>query len=189
VVPIIVAVVVIAVVAAVIISRRKKTAGVVPPAAPATVAAPAPSPAPEPPPPEPLSIEDYFLIYGDGRLIHHDSRRLKPEVDQEVLGGMFTAIQDFISKSFPTADGRIGTVKEIKYADSKILLEQGKHLYLAVVTEMVETTRLQKRMADVLRLIEGKCATELEAWDGSMDSVSEVKRLSRLILSEDPIPE
>jgi hypothetical protein len=142
------------------------------------------------PPPSPdITIEDVFLVSADGRLIHHDARRLKPEVDQQVLGGMFTAIQDFIGSSFRATDGSRGAVKEIRYADSRILLEQGKFLYLAVVTEMGDTSRLQERMSRLVRLIEARCSSELQDWDGNVESVTEAKRLTRLILGNEPIPE
>jgi len=178
----IIVVVVIAVVAAVALRKRKQAQPTQQAAAQATTGSPAAQAQPA------GMIEDVFLVYRDGRLIHHDARRLKPEVDQEVMSGMFTAIQDFVSRSFPTADGTVGPVKEIKYANSRILLEQGRFIYLAVVTDIVDAALLQARMASLVKLIEAKCLNELQAWDGNMDSVLEAKRLSRLMLSDEPIP-
>jgi len=141
------------------------------------------------PVPQPLAmIEDVFLVYRDGRLIHHDARRLKPEVDQDLLGGMLTAIQDFVSRSFPSSDGTPGTVKEIRYANNRILLENGRYLYLAVVTDMQDTVALQARMASLVRLIESRCQSGLAEWDGNLESLAEAKRLSRLMLTDEPIP-
>jgi hypothetical protein len=39
-----------------------------------------------------------------------------------------------------------------------------------------------------MKHIEAKCSIELQNWDGNIESVSEVKRLSHLMLTEDPIP-
>jgi len=155
--------------------------------APVPLATPIAQPAPQPPKPQGM-IEDVFLVYRDGRLIHHDARRLKPEVDQDVLGGMLTAIQDFVNKSFPSSDGTAGTVKEIRYANNRILLEKGQFVYIAVVTDFPDTTALQARMLALVKLMEVKCASELQNWDGNMESVAEAKRLSRLMLTEEPIP-
>jgi hypothetical protein len=146
----------------------------------------APQAAPAPPP---AVIDDVFLIYGDGRLMHHDTRRLKPEVDDQILGSMFTAIQDFIGRSFPAPDGSRGKITEIRYAESRILVERGKDFYMAVATTMTDTALLQQRMARLVPLIEARCAKSLEKWDGNVESVSEAKRLSRLILTEEPIPD
>jgi hypothetical protein len=37
-------------------------------------------------------IDDIFLIYKDGRLISHNTRKLKPDSDDQVLVSMFTAV-------------------------------------------------------------------------------------------------
>jgi len=43
-------------------------------------------------------------------------------------------------------------------------------------------------MLALVKLMEVKCASELQNWDGNMESVAEAKRLSRLMLTEEPIP-
>jgi len=143
---------------------------------------------PKPAPAEEVIIEDVFLIYKDGRLIHHDTRRLKPEVDDQMLGGMFTAIQEFIGQSFPAEDGTKGMVKEISYGDSRVVLEHGNFVYLAVVTgEIKDTKPLHRRMEKLIKEIEGRCANNLEKWDGNMESVHDAKRMVKLIYSEEDI--
>ena len=172
------------VVAAAMVMRRKKASNVTAtaPAAAATAAPPAPAP-------QPGFIDDVFLIYGDGRLMHHDTRRLKPEIDDQILGSMFTAIQDFVGRSFPAPDGSKGQIKEIKYADSRILVERGKCFYIAVATTMSDTAVLQQRMAKLVPLIEAKCGPSLEKWDGNVESITEAKKLSRLLLTDEHIPD
>jgi hypothetical protein len=149
---------------------------------------PAPQPAPVVPKEAPAIIEDVFLIYRDGRLIHHDTRRLRPEVDDQMLGGMFTAIQEFIGQSFPSEDGSKGIIKEIMYEDSKIILEHGQYVYLAVVSrEIKDTAALHKRMSKLVKAIEVRCNEPLSDWDGTTDSVSEAKRMVKLMYSEEDI--
>jgi hypothetical protein len=149
---------------------------------------PAPQPAPVVPKEAPAIIEDVFLIYRDGRLIHHDTRRLRPEVDDQMLGGMFTAIQEFIGQSFPSEDGSKGIIKEIMYEDSKIILEHGQYVYLAVVSrEIKDTAALHNRMSRLVKAIEARCTEPLSDWDGTTDSVSEAKRMVKLMYSEEDI--
>jgi hypothetical protein len=137
---------------------------------------------------EAFILEDVFLIYKDGRLIHHDTRRLKPEIDDEMLGGMFTAIQEFIAQSFPTEDGSRGVINEIKYGDAKILLEHGDFVYLAtVVKDLKDTDRLHERMAQLIRAIETRTRESLEKWDGQLEALSEAKGMTKLIFTDDPI--
>lgn len=193
----VVVVIVVVVVVVAYVATRKRSAVMVqqsysqPMAGAQAGPAPIPVPVAQPiqPAPQPQAmIEDVFLVYRDGRLIHHDARRLKPEVDQDLLGGMLTAIQDFISRSFPSSDGTPGTVKEIRYANNRILLENGKYIYIAIVTDISNTAALQARMASLVRLIEVRCINGLAEWDGNLESLAEAKRLLRLILSDEPIP-
>jgi hypothetical protein len=182
---IIIVIIVVVVIIAVVIARKRSVVATQQPSV-QTVAGPSPVTQPVALPQS--MIEDVFLVYRDGRLIHHDARRLKPEVDQDVLGGMLTAIQDFVNRSFPSSDGTPGAVREIRYADNRILLEKGQFVYLAVVTDMVDAAALQARMASLVRLIEVRCRGGLAEWDGNLESVAEAKRLSRMILSDEPIP-
>jgi len=147
-----------------------------------------PQSAPTAPVEDDYILEDVFLVYKDGRLIHHDSRRLRPEVDDQTLGGMFTAIQEFIGQSFPAEDGTKGLIREIMYEDNKILLEHGKFLYLAVMAGSIKDTKaLHKRMSKVLKAIEETNAVNLIGWDGNMESVAKAKRMVKLMYNdEDP---
>jgi hypothetical protein len=151
---------------------------------------PVPQPAPTVQAPiiEDYVIEDVFLVYKDGRLLHHDTRRLRPEVDEQSLGGMFTAILDFIGQSFPAEDGTKGQIKEIMYEDNKILLEHGKYVYLAVVAGSIKDTKaLHKRMSKLLKAIEEACAVNFIGWDGNLESVSQAKRMTKLIYTDEDI--
>jgi hypothetical protein len=150
--------------------------------------APVPAPTAAAPVEKDFIIEDVFLVYKDGRLIHHDTRRLRPEVDDQTLGGMFTAIQEFIGQSFPSEDGTKGQIKEIMYEDNRIILEHGKHVYLAVVVSaMKDTKALHKRMAKLMKAIEEECAVNLIGWDGNLESVSKAKRMTKLIYTDEDI--
>ncbi len=147
-----------------------------------------PAPTASAPVQEEYTIEDVFLVYKDGRLLHHDTRRLRPEVDDQTLGGMFTAIQDFIGQSFPAEDGTKSQIKEIMYEDNKILLEHGKYVYLAVVAGSIKDTKvLHKRMSKLLKAIEEACAVNFIGWDGNLESVSQAKRMTKLIYSDEDI--
>jgi hypothetical protein len=101
---------------------------------------------------------------------------------------MFTAIQEFIGQSFPSEDGTKGQIKEIMYEDNRIILEHGKHVYLAVVVSaMKDTKALHKRMAKLMKAIEEECAVNLIGWDGNLESVSKAKRMTKLIYTDEDI--
>src|SRR2546422_3019285 len=92
--------------------------------------APKPAPAAAEKPKEDALIEDVFLLYNDGLLIKHETRRLKPDVDSDILSGMLTAVQAFVKDSFRSEDAELN---EMTFGQMHILLGRGKWLILAAV--------------------------------------------------------
>ncbi|MDO9537097.1 MAG: hypothetical protein Q7J68_02125, partial [Thermoplasmata archaeon] len=76
-------------------------------------------------------IDEVFLMYRDGRLIKHFTRRLKPDVDQDILSGMLTAVQDFIRDSFK---GETGDLNQMNFGRFQILMGHGRFITIAAVT-------------------------------------------------------
>jgi hypothetical protein len=152
---------------------------------PAIAPAPAPGAGKEPRG-EDIVIEDVFLIYKDGRLLHHDTRRLKPDVDDDMLVGMFTAIQDFIKGAFPSEsdDPTKNVINEIMRGDEKILIEHGRFVYLAVVARASDTKRIHARMKDIIGEMERACAKELEGWTGNVAEIIAAKQFTKRLITE-----
>jgi hypothetical protein len=118
-------------------------------------------------------IHDIFVIYNDGRLLAHQSFEKKSNVDEGSMGGMLTAIQNFINESFFDHDDEV--LEEIKYGKLKIYLVHGSDIYLAIICSGdVISARLEKDMKKVLTLIEIKFSDELNNWDGNMKKVRDI---------------
>ncbi|UCG70710.1 MAG: carboxypeptidase regulatory-like domain-containing protein [Thermoplasmata archaeon] len=114
-------------------------------------------------------IDEVFFMYNDGRLIKHFTRRLKPDMDEDILSSMLVAVQDFIKDSFRDTEG---ILDEIKFGRFQVLLGRGKHIILATIVlgDEVEPFRpqVQKCVAD----IEEKYGDVLEDWDGELSKVA-----------------
>lgn len=137
---------------------------------------------------EPFIIEDVFLVYRDGRLIHHDTRRLKPDMDDQMLSGMFTAIQEFINQSLTSIDDEGSKITEIMYGESRIILEHGQFIYLAVLASDIKDTRaLHERMARLIGAIEAQYGDVLTTWDGNMSSVRDAARTIKILFTDHEI--
>ena len=81
--------------------------------------------------PEGFAVEDIFLMYRDGRLIQHTTRRLKADMDVDIMTSMLKAVQEFVRESIGMEAGvELGSME---YGDNKIILEKGKHIILAAV--------------------------------------------------------
>jgi hypothetical protein len=124
--------------------------------------------------PADFAIEDIFLMYKDGRLIHHATRRIKADMDVEIITSMLKAVQDFVRDSFGRASG--SELGAMEYGESKILLQKGEQTILAAVILGTEPSDLRAEMRGVINNIEAEYHTLLVKWNGSLDSLSGVKK-------------
>jgi len=123
------------------------------------------------------AIDETFVIYDDGRLISHQTRRLKPDMDQDILSGMFVAVQEFVKDSFK--DETLFDLRRLEFGDKSILVERGEKIFLAVVIQGRQSRRLVRRMKKATAEIETKYATVLTNWDGDIDSMRGVQEITR----------
>ncbi|MGQ9582634.1 MAG: hypothetical protein ACUVV6_03860 [Thermoplasmatota archaeon] len=121
------------------------------------------------------TIEELFLIYRDGRLIHHNTRRLRPEVDNQLLGGMLVAIQNFIGESFRLRDAEV--LNELRYGKTRILLESGKYVYIALVITGREPEEKRREMRRAIQELEEKYGALLANWDGDTSKLWGAKKM------------
>jgi len=149
------------------------------------------SPEPERPMAQPIpvasqtTIDDVFLIYRDGRLISHHTRKLKPDMDDEVLGGMFTAIQEFIKTSFGGDEET--PVDEISYGKNKILIEHGKYIFISAVIEGRGSDEMHERMKIAVQNIEVEFEGRLKDWSGDVKDLKDAKKWLKAVISGEPI--
>ncbi len=129
----------------------------------------APKPAPvAAPPKQEAAIDDVFLLYRrDGVLIKHETRRLRPDIDTDILSGMLTAVQQFVKDSFHGDEGE--ELNEMTVGQMHILIGRGKWLVLAATLTGGDvesmTAQIQKCVADM----EDHNWDRLEDWDGDLE--------------------
>jgi DNA-binding response OmpR family regulator len=115
--------------------------------------------------PEANIIDDVFLIYKNGNLIKHQTRRLRP-IDQDILAGMLTAVQDFIKDSFRDGGGELD---ELIVGDRRIIIGRGKWVILAAVMPGNSAKRLRPQIALAISEIEKDHGDVLKNWNGEME--------------------
>jgi tetratricopeptide (TPR) repeat protein len=111
-------------------------------------------------------VEDVFLIHKDGRLIVHETRKYREEIDEDVFSGMLSVVQDFVKDSFRSKD-KVG-LKRLDFGESKILMERGKHVSVASVVIGQEPALLPLHVLEVIHKIEQEYGKTLESWSGMM---------------------
>ncbi|MCK5559171.1 MAG: hypothetical protein KAJ51_01200, partial [Thermoplasmata archaeon] len=120
-------------------------------------------------------IEDIFIISNNGILLAHKSKELRPDMDNDILSGMLTAIQDFVGDAF--AEKSKSDLRRLDFGDSEIHLKRGKDFYLAVVLTGTgeEPADLEDKLDETIAKIEAEYGTVLENWKGQYKDVRGIK--------------
>ena len=117
------------------------------------------------------AIEDIFLLHRSGLLLKHYTRRLRPNVDSDVLSGMLVAVQEFIKDSFR---GEKGGLNEIRFGEIRIVVIEGKWTILAAVVRGSRPFDIQPELRAALTDLETKYEDPLTDWDGTMEQIADV---------------
>ncbi|TLZ99667.1 MAG: hypothetical protein E6J99_06100, partial [Methanobacteriota archaeon] len=112
-------------------------------------------------------VEDVFLLnHRDGVLIKHETRRLRPDVDTDILSGMLTAVQQFVKDALQGDD--YADLNEMTVGHMHILIGRGKWLVLAARIEGDGSESWTGRIERCIKDMEDHHWDQLEDWDGDM---------------------
>jgi hypothetical protein len=137
--------------------------------------------------PEGFAVEDIFLMYRDGRLIHHTTRRIKADMDVDIVTSMLTAVQAFVKESIGKHEG--AELGSMEYGGSKILFENGKFIIIAAVIIGGEPAGFRDEMKAAVRDIESEFGTVLPTWDGTTQKLAGAKRFLGQLGTYKPVDE
>src|SRR5437867_2584420 len=143
--------------AAMFMILRRRQAGASKPASPATTASK----------PSDAIVEDVFLLnHKDGLRIKHETRRLRPDVDTDILSGMLTAVQAFVKDALRGDD--YADLNEMTVGHMHILIGRGKWLVLAARIEGDGTQSWTSQIERCIKDMEDHHWDQIEDWDGDM---------------------
>jgi hypothetical protein len=118
--------------------------------------------------PKPFQLNSLLLIHNDGRLIAHSHRLDYGGVDRDILVGMFTAIQDFVSTSFPEM-GETQALNRIEFGKFSIFVIRGFNAFMLAIYSGQPPRGWPQQMSDALVRIERTYT--LSNWDGRQESL------------------
>ncbi|UCF07620.1 MAG: hypothetical protein JSW28_08230 [Thermoplasmata archaeon] len=125
-------------------------------------------------------VEDAFLIHNNGVLITKVSRKLEEDIDEDIFGGMLTAVQEFIKDSFRQRDA--AGIRRLDFGTHKLLIERSQHVFLTTILAGGEPRYLPLYMLEVLKEVESKYAHVLENWRGSFLELEGVDEIVQKLL-------
>ena len=114
-------------------------------------------------------------------LLLHNTRRLRPDRDSDIIAGMFEAVQNFIEDSFQdTGDWELN---RLEFGGNKIVVERGEYVYMAVVYEGELSEEEIQDIRDVIERIEDKFGEQLKEWDGDRKELRGIKDMTQDLFS------
>ncbi len=119
-----------------------------------------------------FAIDDVFLISKDGRLIMHNTRRMRADRDEDILSGMLTAILAFIRDSDPEENGEL---KGFEIGGKTTLLERGEHVYLTAIYSGRVPRWAPRDLRRFVRDLEARFGSAFASWSGSPEDLQGVK--------------
>ena len=123
----------------------------------------------------PHTLEDVFIIGREGRLILHNTRRLRADRDEDILAGMLTAIMLFVRDSFREEHEDL---KQFEFGDRKVFVERGMHCYIAAIFGGAAPPWARKDINAFLKSIETKVGDRIASWSGDRDDVTDLKGMT-----------
>jgi hypothetical protein len=132
---------------------------------------------------EKIRILDVFLLYKDGRLLYHISKKQRLVDQSEQIGAMLTALQMFVKQSLDRE--RAGAMEELVSGRLSIMMEYGELTNMAVVLEGRGDKMLRAAMKKALDEIHKEHYADLLMWDGRLSKLGgEESIIKKHILGE-----
>jgi predicted ATPase len=121
------------------------------------------------------TVEEVFLINRAGVVMAHESKK-EGGIDRDIVGGMLTAVQDFVKDSFADKASVSGLAR-LDYGDKKILMEYGRTVFMTTVISGQESDEIRNDMKNMVSVIEKNYADVVEKWNGDISRLSGIKNI------------
>ncbi|MCK5560549.1 MAG: hypothetical protein KAJ51_08155, partial [Thermoplasmata archaeon] len=123
-------------------------------------------------------VTDVFIIHRNGILIKYEGDTLKQGADEDIISGMLTAVQAFISDSFAAGSNKKKDeweLNQLRMGGHEIMFEQGKYLLITVIYEGKPGERLPKLLSLAVEEVEKKYGKILDKWNGRFDQLKGIE--------------
>ena len=126
------------------------------------------------------AIDDVFLISKDGRLMMHNTRRMRADRDADILSGMLTAILSFLKDADPEENGEL---RRFEVGGKTTLLERGPHAYLVAVYSGKVPRRAGKNLRRFMTSLETNFGDAFARWSGDPEDLQDLKAFTGRFVS------
>ena len=109
-------------------------------------------------------VHNLFLLSKSGIVISNLSANEVEDTDADILGGMFTAVKNFMEDAFSAHSD--SSLNDIQFGNFHITFASGAYSELAVVYTGIINQAAEEAIADTLIAFEFEYMSVLENWDG-----------------------
>ena len=127
-----------------------------------------------------FAIDDVFLISKEGRLMMHNTRRMRADRDEDILSAMLTAILSFLT-DFDHEEN--GDLKRFQLGGKTALLQRGKNAYLAAVYSGRVPRWSEKDLRRFMDDLERRFGEVFARWSGDPQDLQGLKEFSDRFVS------
>jgi hypothetical protein len=136
------------------------------------------------------TVEQVFLIHGDGRLIAHASIRCDSAHDEELVSGMLTAVKDLLTVVFEKKEAKENMEPfRFEMGEMNVVLRMGRHFYMATVIRGEESKAISEKSEAAVQAIQDGYDDVLANWLGQMNDVDGVHDIITQVLPVERLSE
>ena len=114
-------------------------------------------------------IHNLFLLSKSGIVIANLSAKSVEQTDVDILGGMFTAVKDFMEDAVSAST--TSSLNDIQFGNFHVKFASGAYSELAVVYTGIMNQESEDSITDTLMAFEIENSAILENWDGELSKL------------------
>jgi len=127
-----------------------------------------------------FAVDDVFLISKEGRLMMHNTRRMRADRDEDILSAMLTAILSFLM-DFDREES--GDLRRFQLGGKTALLQRGPNAYLAAVYSGRVPRWSEKDLRRFMDDLERRFGKVFARWSGDPADLQGLKEFSDRFVS------
>ncbi len=114
-------------------------------------------------------VQEIFVLHSNGLVIAHAGSHEVTGIDRDMVGGMLTAIQNFVQEAFHTSE--MDSLKSLSMGQLRVLIEAKGDVVVAVLFTGHEARELRKDVIRLMDELDQNFGTVIHDWRGEKRSV------------------
>ena len=127
-------------------------------------------------------VQEIFVLHSNGLVIAHAGSHEDSEIDRDTVGGMLTAIQNFVQEAFSTSE--MDSLKSLSMGELRVLIEAKGSIVVAVLFTGHEARELRKGIMRLMDELDENFGEVLHDWRGDKRSVMGIQNWLETVLDK-----